>query len=382
MTRPLRIALVATARYSISEPFVGGLASHVVGLARQLARRGHRVTLFAPEGSALEGVRVVAFCEGSGLDFSAAARGDVSMLAGPFMREHHAMLSLMTGLARGRWGRFDVVHNHSLHYLPVSHAPAVDAAHLTTLHAPPTPWLESAFAVLEDGDRPAAVTVSRTNQRTWRGSLPNVGLVPNGVDLARWRFSAAGTPGLAVWAGRVVPEKGPHLAIDAARAAGMRLRLVGPVHDRDYFDAEIAPRRGPDLEVVGHARHAELSRHYGAASVALTTARWEEPYGLTTAEALACGTPVAAFRRGAAPELVTAATGRLARPDDARDLGRAALEAAALDRRACRAWVERNASESAMADRYLEVYRGLVGARSPRLSLLPSDVVATDDVAA
>ena len=363
VTRPLRIALVATARYPISEPFVGGIASHVVGLARQLSRRGHTVTVFAPAGSAIEGVRVVPFCDGSGLDFSVAARGDVSMLAGPFMAEHHAMLSLVTGLASGRWGTFDIVHNHSLHYLPVSHAPAIGAAHLTTLHAPPTPWQESAFAVLEADTRPAAVTVSRINQRTWARSIPDVGLVPNGVDLDRWRFSPRGTPGLAVWAGRIVPEKGPHLAIEAARAAGMRLRLVGPVHDRAYFDLEVAPRLGPDIEVVGHACHGELARHYGAASVALTTARWEEPYGLTTVEALACGTPVAAFRRGAAPELVTPHTGRLAAPDDARDLAKAALEAAALDRRACRAWAESRASERTMTDAYLRLYRSLVESR-------------------
>ncbi len=375
--RPLRIALVGTARYPLCEPFVGGLAAHVVGLARGLTARGHAVTLFAPHGSAAEGVHVEAFCDASGLDFSAAARGDLSMLAEPFMREHHAMLGLVLGLADERWGRFDVVHNHSLHYLPIAHAPAVGAAHLTTLHAPPTPWQESAFACLPERQRPAAVTVSATNRATWRRSLPACGVVPNGVDLGRWRFSAEGTSGLAVWAGRIVPEKGPHLAIDAARAAGMRLRLVGPVHAHAYYDAEVAPRLGPDVEVLGHASHAELTGHYGAASVALSTARWEEPYGLTLVEALACGTPVAAFRRGAAPELLTPSTGRLAAPDDVADLARAATEAAALDRRACRDWVEAHASERAMVDRYLALYRQLVGARpdaAPAGDALPGPV--------
>ena len=377
MTAPtapaLRIALVGTARYALREPFVGGLAAHVVGLARGLAARGHAVTLFAPEGSSAAGVRVVPFCAASGLDFSDAARGDLSMLAEPFMREHHAALDLMLGLADGRWGRFDVVHNHSLHYLPIAHAPAVDAAHLTTLHAPPTPWQESAFACLPEHQRPAAVTVSATNQSVWRRSLPTCGVVANGVDLERWRFSPAGTPGLAVWAGRIVPEKGPHLAIDAARAAGLRLRLVGPVHDRAYYDAEVAPRLGPDVEAVGHASHAELAGHYGAASVALSTARWEEPYGLTLVEALACGTPVAALRRGAAAELVTPETGRLAAPDDPADLARAATEAAALDRRACRQWAEAHASERAMVDRYLALYHQLVSARTAD-SLAPEPV--------
>ena len=359
----LDVALVGTARYPLREPFVGGLAAHVVGLARGLAAQGHAVTLFAPEGSRAGGARVVPFCGPSGLDFSDAARGDLSMLPEPFMREHHAMLCLTLGLADGRWGRFDVVHNHSLHYLPIAQAPAIDAAHLTTLHAPPTPWQESAFACLPERQRPAAVTVSETNRQTWARSLPSCGVVPNGVDLSRWRFSSAGTPGLAVWAGRLVPEKGPHLAIDAARAAGLRLRLVGPAPDPTYYDAEIAPRLGPDVEVVGHASHGALAAHYGAASVALSTARWEEPYGLTLVEALACGTPVAAFRRGAAPELVTPATGRLAAPDDPADLARAAQRAARLDRHACRRWAEDHASERAMVGRYVALYRQLVAAR-------------------
>lgn len=361
---PLRIALVGTARYPLREPFVGGLAAHVVGLATGLAARGHAVTLFAPEGSEAPGARVVPFCDGSGLDFSAVARGDISMLAEPFMQEHHAMQTLMLRLGRGAWGPFDVVHNHSLHPLPIAMAPAVDAAHLTTLHAPPTPWQESAFAALPEAERPAAVTVSETNARTWRRSLPACGVVANGVDLGRWAFSAEADPGLAVWAGRVVPEKGPHLAIDAARAAGLRLRLVGPVHDRGYYHAEIAPRLGPDVEAVGHASHRELAAHYGAAAVALSTARWEEPYGLTLVEALACGTPVAAFRRGAAAELLTPATGRLAAPDDAADLARAAAEAATLSRRACRRWTERHASEDAMVERYVARYRELVADRA------------------
>lgn len=367
VTRALRVALIATARYPIAEPFVGGVAAHVVGLARGLGRRGHRVTVFAPEGSGAEGVHVEPFCQWSGLDFSAAARGDVSMLAEPFMREHHALLGLMLRLRDGaHGGPFDVVHNHSLHYLPVAMAPAVEAAHLTTFHAPPTPWLESAFACLPEDERPAAVTVSAANQAVWRRSLPACGLVRNGVDVERWPFSPKATPGLAVWAGRVVPEKGPHLAIDAARAAGLRLRIVGPAYDAGYFEAEIAPRLGPDVEYVGHVSHADLARHYGEAAVALSTARWEEPYGLTLVEALACGTPVAAFRRGAASELLTDATGRLAAPDSADELAAAAREAAGLDRRACRQWVEAHASETAMVDAYEALYDQLMAARRRR----------------
>jgi glycosyltransferase involved in cell wall biosynthesis len=311
-------------------------------------------------------VHVEAFCAPNDFSFSDASRADPSMLAGPFMAEHHALMRLMLRLHDAR--AFDLVHNHSLHYLPIALAPVLAVPSLTTLHAPPTPWQESAFACLPEAERPAAVTVSESNRRTWSQVLPSCGVVRNGVSTARWTYSDCPEPDLAVWAGRIVPEKGPHLAIDAARAAGMRVRIVGPIRDTAYFDAHVAPRLGPDVCLVGHVSHAELAREYGRASVALSTPRWEEPFGLTIAEALACGTPVASFRRGAAAELVSPAIGRLAPPDDAHALANAAREAASLDRAACRAWVESHLSERAMVERYLAVYRELIGARAQERS--------------
>ncbi|MET0460984.1 MAG: glycosyltransferase, partial [Ilumatobacteraceae bacterium] len=159
-------------------------------------------------------------------------------------------------------------------------------------------------------------------------------VIGNGVDLGAWRPGPGGPA--AVWSGRVVPEKGPHLAIDAARLAGLPLRLVGPRHDDRYFADEIQPRLGDGIEYLGHLSSTEVADVVGRSCVAVVTPRWEEPFGLVVAEALACGTPVAGFARGALPELVDDRTGVLVAPDDVGALAGAMVAAATLSRQHCR----------------------------------------------
>jgi glycosyltransferase involved in cell wall biosynthesis len=179
----------------------------------------------------------------------------------------------------------------------------------STPHTPPTPWLESAIQV-EDDCPVTFVAVSRHTAGAWSHLVPHAHVILNGVDVARWRLGPGGDS--AVWFGRIAPEKGAHLAIDAARLAGCPLRLAGPIADRAYYETEIRPRlTHPGIEHVGHLTHAELEWVVGHASTALVTPCWDEPYGLVVAEALACGTPVCAFGRGALSELLTPARERV-----------------------------------------------------------------------
>ena len=352
----MRIGIVAAARYPIAEPFAGGLEAHVWGLAERLRRRGHEVTLFAGPGS---DARLGVEC----LDLrrpqvSAAARADVSMCAPEWLDEHHAYLDLMVRLARTGADEFDVIHNHSLHHLPIAMASAVPVPIVSTLHTPPTPWLESAIQVAGDDCRVTFAAVSAHTAAAWSHLIPDAHVIHNGVDVDRWCPGPGG--GLAVWFGRIVPEKGPHLAIDAAVLAGQPLRLAGPIADRGYFDREIAPRLAlPGVEYAGHLMQAELARLVGEASVALVTPCWDEPYGLVVAEALACGTPVCAFARGALPELLDTECGRLVAPGDVRGLAAAIGECAGLSRAAARRHAVRECSLERMVDRYVELYGAL-----------------------
>jgi glycosyltransferase involved in cell wall biosynthesis len=184
--------------------------------------------------------------------------------------------------------------------------------------------------------------------------VPESTVILNGVDTARWRQGQGGGP--AVWSGRLVPEKGPHLAVQAALRAGVPLRLAGPVMDRGYFDEEVRPHLRGDVEYVGHLRTDELVELVGTASASLVTPRWEEPYGLVVAESMACGTPVAGFARGALPEVVTPQTARLVAPDDIGALAAALQEAVLLDRDAVRAHAVATCSVDVMVDGYEALY--------------------------
>jgi glycosyltransferase involved in cell wall biosynthesis len=320
------------------------------------------VTVFAA-GPADPAIGAEPICPTStGLDFSKKAREDVSMLAEPFMQEHHAYLGLMLRLpARA----FDVVHNNSLHYLPIAMAPTLSAPMLSTLHTPPVPWLESAACTTARAPRPNAsyVAVSSATAAQWRPSLGEVAVILNGVDLARWTFSESADRTRAVWFGRIVPEKGPHLALQAAHRAGLALDLAGPIHDRAYFDGEIVPLLDGRRRHVGHLRHDALRRLVGNAGVCLVTPCWDEPYGLVVAEALACGTPVAAFDRGAMREILDDTCGRLAPCGDAAALAAAALDALTLPRTDCRRRADTHCSLDVMVDRYEAAYQRLIAQR-------------------
>lgn len=357
----LKVILIGSPRCPIAQPFAGGLESHVWHLARGLGALGHEVTLFAGAGSdpELGCVRLDAERFRPG----AAARADPSMPAEDFLADHHAYLRLMMDLTT--CGAYDVVHNHSLHYLPVAMAPSVPTPMLCTLHTPPTPWLESAVGMTR-APRPRFVAVSEHTAASWRHAVGDVDVVRNGVDLDRWAFGAGGDR--AVWSGRITPEKAPHLAIDAARRAGFAVVLAGPISDPRYFADAVAPRLGADAEYLGHLTESELAGVIGHSAVAVVTPRWDEPYGLVVAEALACGTPVAAFARGGIPEVLTARCGRLAQPDDVPGLAAAIRAAAALPRRSARARARHACSEQAMLGAYVACYTDLLatgGMRAP-----------------
>jgi glycosyltransferase involved in cell wall biosynthesis len=292
---------------------------------------------------------------------SAAARADVSMSAPEWLDEHHAYLRLMLRLARTGARRYDVIHNHSLHHLPIAMAAMVPVPMVSTLHTPPTPWLES--AIQADDDCPVTfAAVSRHTAGAWAHLVPEARVIPNGVDAAVWRPGPGGGP--LVWSGRIAPEKGLHLAIDAARLAGRHLRIAGPISDRAYYDAEIRPRlEQPGAEYLGHLDQSALVRLVGESSAALVTPCWDEPYGLVVAEALACGTPVCGFAGGALPELLPADCGRLVAPGDVEALAAAIGTVERLSRASARRHAVEHCSLDRMVDRYTDLYETLAAAR-------------------
>ncbi|AXH97415.1 glycosyltransferase [Ornithinimicrobium avium] len=344
----MHVVIIAAANHALREPFAGGLESLTWHLVRGLRRRGVEVTLFSGPGSdpALGAHEILV----EPLELSQTARRDVAMPPERWLREHHSYLQAMLDLL----GRTDVdlIHNNSLHYLPIALAATLPAPMLTTLHTPPTPWLEPAIRLM-DQRRARFVAVSAHTARSWR-HVTSAQVVLNGVDVEQWRPGPGGED--LVWFGRLVPEKAPHEAVRIALGAGQRIRLAGPVSDADYFDAAVRPLLGPRADYLGHLGTDDLAALVGQSAATLVTPVWDEPYGLVAAESLACGTPVLGYDRGGLREFVPPDCGVLVPGGDLQEATRRVEEAAGLDRATCRRQAVQHCSVERMIEDYLEVY--------------------------
>ncbi|ORA11641.1 glycosyl transferase family 1 [Mycobacterium asiaticum DSM 44297] len=343
------------------EPYAGGLEAHVGHLARALVREGHQVTLFAAAdsdlGPAHPGLAI------DTLQRSSAASGPFPLPGAVKDSDHKAFVALMTWLAEGGAADYDVIHNHSLHYVPILMAPRLGTPMLTTLHTPPFPVLEAAVgAVRRRGLTFAAV--SRQAAAVWAHTGIDTAVVPNGIDVARWPAGPGGR--YVVWSGRIVGEKGPHLAIEAAQHSGHPLVLAGPVVDDEFFRRRIGPQLGARVRYAGHLDQHRLAALVGGAAAALVTPLWDEPYGLVVAEAMACGTPVVAFARGGIPELVDERCGRLVPPGDVAAMARGIPVVTELSRTQVRRIAVARHDVSAMVAKYVALYRSLLAKSEAR----------------
>ncbi|OHV31732.1 MULTISPECIES: glycosyltransferase family 4 protein [Pseudofrankia] len=309
------------------------IASH---LAEGLVARGVDVTLFATLDSRtageLDGVCPHGYAEDPELD-------------------GRVWEALHVAHALARSGEFDLVHNH-LDWLPLAFAAHFRAPMVTTVHGFSDPRIVPAYAR-------AASTYVSISDADRSPELDYAATVYHGVDLAALPFSAAGGEELVVL-GRIHPDKGTAAAIEIARLAGRRLVICGIVQDERYFAEQVRPHVDGDavsyLGPVGPSRRAEV---LGSAAALLHPIAFDEPFGLAVVEAMVCGTPVVAYRRGAMREVVDeGVTGFLV--DDPAAAVAAVDRATNLDRAACRATASRRFSMARMVTDYLALYERIL----------------------
>ncbi|MDG3007741.1 glycosyltransferase family 4 protein [Paludisphaera mucosa] len=340
----MRIAQIAPLYESIPPRLYGGTERVVHHLTEELVGMGHEVTLFA-SGDSETSARLVPGCPRA-------------LWRDPDVREtlpHHVRLVEMV---EREAGRFDVVHFHLdyVHFPVVGRLPCPT---LTTPHGRLRPADHRAFldafpdvplaSISEDQRRPLP-------QAAWRATVHH-GLPPD-VHTFRERPGA-----YLAFLGRISPEKGLDDAVDIAQRAGLPLRVAAKIYpeERPYYEREILPllRRCPWVELVGEVGGAAKDAFLGEALALLFPIRWEEPFGLVMIEAMACGTPVVAYRRGSTPEVMRdGVTGFLV--DDLEGAAAAVGKVGGLDRRACRRDFEERFTAARMARDYVDVYRGLI----------------------
>jgi glycosyltransferase involved in cell wall biosynthesis len=304
-------------------------------------RRGHAVTLFASGDSRTKAELAPVVPE-------ALRPAGVPDVNGPHLVE--------LGLLRERLADFDVIHSHVDYYaLPFGRPgdpPIVHTMH-GRLDLPEQRPVYSAFPF------EPLVSISDAQRR----ALPQLrwlATVHHGLPLADYPVGE-GRGRFVLFLGRMSAEKRPHVAIDVARRAGVRLVLAAKVDDanRPYFEREVQPRLGqPGIDYVGETGPEDTLRLLGEARALLFPIDWPEPFGLVMIESMATGTPVITCRRGSAPEVVADGVTGFVCDDDAA-LVRALGRIDELDRAACRSWVGERFSVGRMTDDYENVYRRL-----------------------
>jgi glycosyltransferase involved in cell wall biosynthesis len=252
-----------------------------------------------------------------------------------------------------RAAEFDLIHNQA-DFMPLIFSRMVDTPIVTTIHGFSSPKIlpvfqryndRSAYVAISDADRDASLTYAAT--------------IHHGIPIEEFAFDPVGSDDLLFF-GRIHPDKGAGEAICAARAVDRRLIMAGIIQDPEYHAREVAPFIDGDMvDFRGVLGGIDRVRALGQARAMLHLIGFEEPFGLSVIESMACGTPVIAYRRGSMPELIVdGVTGFLV---DTFDQAVAAIEhVGEIDRSACRKHVEHHFTVDRMADEYLELYRRLL----------------------
>ena len=354
----MRIAQVAPPFESVPPAQYGGTERVVSLLTEELVRRGHNVTLFA-SGDSTTQARLVPTVD------TALWRLDEVRDPLPYWA-----ITLGEAYRRARDGEFDIVHSH-LDFQAFACAGLSATPTITTLHGRlDLPDLARLYARF-----PEAGVVSISDHQ--RQPLPDarwLGTVYNAVQVDDLPFDARGGEYLA-FLGRISPEKGLDRAIRIAELAGLPLKVAArlPLKDTsnpvvradwEYYDGVLAPLlRSGQVELIGEIGDAEKPELLGNALALLFPIDWPEPFGLVMAEALACGTPVVARRRGSVPEVVThGVTGLIGETDE--ELARLCRSVHRIDRQTCRDEAVRRFTPAEMARGYERIYLQETGAGS------------------
>ncbi|NJC73634.1 glycosyltransferase family 4 protein [Planosporangium thailandense] len=351
--------------YELPPSGYGGIELICSALVDALCARGHEVTMFGAGQRTGTRARFV----------STVAEPQYEHLGEAMPEVLHA--ARVTQLLADT--QFDVIHDHSLSGpLTAGHR---NAPTVVTVHGPADGELGDYYVALGDHIHPVAISDS---QRRQRPELRWAATIHNAIDADQ--FVAAHTSdGPVLWLARFSPDKGPDLAIEACRKAGLPLVLAGKCNEpgeKRYLDEVILPMLGEDIELVVNGDRSTTNRLLTEARCLLMPIRWHEPFGMVMIEAMASGTPVVATRRGSVPEIVRpGTTGFIC--DDASDLPEALERVGELDPDDCVAHARTAFGAQRMARRYERVYRQAIAfARRPRrairrqTSLVPTRVLS------
>jgi len=355
----MKIAMISPLELRVPPTGYGGIELVVSLLTEELVRRGHDVTLFA-SGDSVTGANLEAVCP----VFLRGTSRDGRILT---------MLNVVSCLNKAK--NFDIIHNHTT-LEGMATAGLVQTPMLTTLHGHlDGDWLEL-FAHYSGWYN--TISLAARNLLPERDGF--VGVIYNAIDVDSYPFNGASREGFLLFLSRMSREKGPHLAIETARKLDCRLILAGNIGsvDETYFKTMVLPQiDGDQIQYIGEVNQEQKRGLLTRTRCLLAPICWPEPFGLFMIEAMACGTPVVAFNRGAASEVVrNGETGYVV--DTIGEMLDAVNKVHDIDAQRCREHVKRNFSVPRLADDYLAAYQSVMIAS--RTAMLRNQAQAYEDV--
>ncbi|GAC1637546.1 MAG: glycosyltransferase family 4 protein [Ktedonobacteraceae bacterium] len=374
----MKIAHIAPPWITIPPKNYGGTEIVLYNLVEEQVAQGHDVTLFAP-GDAKTSARLVSFFPHALIDSGV-----------PWLGHPKAYYHLHKAVEYIKDHDFDVVHTHlsssaDMYLFPLmAH---LGVPHVMTLHSHfPFDRVQSWIGDADDyymewASTVPMVVISEQARANNTRPLNIVGVVHHGLPMHRFQATVQQPEDYVAWLGRFVPEKGPHLAIEAAKKAGVPIVLAGTIDKHieasvNYFDQMIKPRiDNQQVKYIGSVNMAQKVDLLSRARGLLNPIQWEEPFGMVMIEAMAVGCPVIAFNRGAAPEILAhGKSGFLARDVD--EMVQYISRINELDRTAVRAHVEHNFTARVMAEKYVKVYKKVIASslKESTVNLYPYDV--------
>ncbi len=340
----MKIAMLSPIAWRTPPRHYGPWESVVSLLTEGLVARGVDVTLFATGDSQTSG-RLASTCP----------RGyeeDPTIM--PKVWE---CLHISEVFERGE--EFDLIHNH-FDFLPLTYSRMTNTPVVTTIHGFSSPEILPVYR--KYNRKTYYVAISEANKSP---ELDYIATIHHGIDLRRFTFRP-GRGDYLLFFGRIHQDKGAKECLDIARKTGMKLVLAGIIQDPAYFDSYVKPHLdGERIVYVGSVGPDKRDELLGSAYALLHPINFDEPFGLSVVEAMACGTPVIAVDRGSMPEVVIdGVTGFLVQNAD--DMIAAVARVRGIDRAECRRWVEVQFSADRMVDDYLGIYERIITEREDR----------------
>ena len=342
----LKILFLSTSVGSLGSGEGGGVELTVQNLAQELVNRGYQLEVVAPQNSWLTNVAVTTIEGNLQVPVQTQSR-DV-----PICLPDNSVLANMWDYARQVQNKYDLIVNFAFDWLPF---------YLTPFFTIPIAHFISMGSMTDASDRIMQQTIDKypgtfgVYTQSQADTFPfgdRCEILSSAVDLSLYQFNPNPGDSLA-WLGRIAPEKALEDAVEAVSQVNTTLKIMGRIQDKAYWDKICRNFPNAPIEYLGFLDTNKLQQELGKCRALLMTPRWIEAFGNVAIEALACGVPIIAYRRGGPAEIVRdGKTGFLVEPDNVTELAKAIAKIPELDRSTCRQQAETEYSLTALGDRF------------------------------